>query len=324
MSNEQKEAPDDLLTTSRLTWDDYPLEIQCNRCFWKTFSIGHQSLWTHMIWDEWTEQTWANMVRNCNIPSEDAAITPLVNSSAYLPDDGQYFNRTMWAFKHGLASACLDKWNPNIHAGHGPSFGVRNTPQNFIHFWKEGKEKQKMCIPRPCEIAVVGFHRHINTVEEFVDKMLDNVTMRQFLRWNPCLDRNSWIQHRDTVCIGPPGTGGRFVAEVGTPAKPSKWTVAAIPPSTAADKTVARCGKYHVAKVDETCAHLSIKYEITVEKLKEMNRSVKSSLSLLEPGLSYCVARFEEPNIYQSAEEIDWLVNPTEYYRKDLWMYDSY
>lgn len=54
--------------SERLGWDEYPIEIQCNRCFWsvamsswhdmmltlegrKTFAIGQESQWAHLLWE---------------------------------------------------------------------------------------------------------------------------------------------------------------------------------------------------------------------------------------------------------------------------------
>ncbi|ROT38623.1 hypothetical protein SODALDRAFT_333232 [Sodiomyces alkalinus F11] len=75
-------------SSQALDWDEYPLEIQCNRCFWKTFAMGQENQWSHMRWDAWTEQTWANMVRNCDLRGEDAVIIPFQNlTEIELPGD---------------------------------------------------------------------------------------------------------------------------------------------------------------------------------------------------------------------------------------------
>lgn len=34
---------------------------------------------------EWTEQTWANMINNCDIPSEETLIAPVINNTGVLP-----------------------------------------------------------------------------------------------------------------------------------------------------------------------------------------------------------------------------------------------
>ncbi|WYZ42271.1 hypothetical protein EsH8_V_001166 [Colletotrichum jinshuiense] len=61
-------------SSKALHWDEYPLEIQCNPCFCS-----------------WTEQTLANMVRNCEIRGEDGMITSFKNLTVLepAPGDGQ-------------------------------------------------------------------------------------------------------------------------------------------------------------------------------------------------------------------------------------------
>ncbi|ROT34976.1 hypothetical protein SODALDRAFT_75239 [Sodiomyces alkalinus F11] len=104
-----------------LDWDEYPLEIQCNRWFWKTFAIGQQSQWAHMDGDEWTEQSWANMMKNCDIPAEEAEIVPVVNNTGVLPsslneDEGEDYVDLIHTLEQRreldthIDSDCTDIW----------------------------------------------------------------------------------------------------------------------------------------------------------------------------------------------------------------------
>lgn len=123
-----------------------------------------------------------------------------------------------------MSSACLDKWNPISEDVRNAGSHSRKAAQRLNH-WLEGDGQLELCLPRPCEVAVVGEDHHDITLEDLLAEDLRDITMEQFLRWNPCLDRHRHVKHGDTVCVGPPG--GRYVPEVGTLAAPMKWTVAA-------------------------------------------------------------------------------------------------
>lgn len=114
-------------------------------------------------------------------------------------------NMTRWYLEHSVASACVQNWNP--------------WP------WFMEDEPVRMCVPRPCELAVVPDNWRKPNVMDYVEEKLGNITVPQFLRWNPCLDINGHIMGGDTVCVSPPG--GVYKAEVGVAATPAFWAVKA-------------------------------------------------------------------------------------------------
>ncbi|TDZ23421.1 LysM domain-containing protein [Colletotrichum orbiculare MAFF 240422] len=275
-------------SSKSLDWDEYPLEVQCNRCFWKTFAMGQENQWSHMRWDPWTEQIWANMVRNCDIRGEERIITPFKNLTGIEPppDNGPSIDWDLcpstatipttnediiWEFaqKASLPMACVRRFNP------------------VEYYTADSLRGRRLCLPLTCETAVVD---EITNVQDFVEKKLEGVAMYQFLEWNQCLHKSSMLLRHDTVCLGP--HRGRFTPTPTGVAQSTVFTTTATPDPTARPppQTIRNCGLFHVVTESDTCAALSLRFRVTVNKLRNMNPTIDSECTNLSVGRSYCVA----------------------------------
>ncbi|KDN70188.1 hypothetical protein CSUB01_07851 [Colletotrichum sublineola] len=127
----------------------------------------------------WTEQIWANMVRNCDILGEERIITPFINlTEVELPPDtgpGKDWDLCpstatvsptnegfIWEFaqKASLPMACVRYFNPTAYY----------TPESL--------RGRRLCLPLTCETVVVD---ETTNIQDFVEKKLEGVVMYQFL-----------------------------------------------------------------------------------------------------------------------------------------------
>lgn len=79
-----------------------------------------------------------------------------------------------------------------------------------------------LCVPLTCDVAVVD---ETISVLDYVENVLEDVTVYQFLMWNKCLHRSSTLGKRETVCVGP--HRGRYTATVTAVATQTEWTTTA-------------------------------------------------------------------------------------------------
>ncbi|KAM5478328.1 hypothetical protein McanCB56680_006450 [Microsporum canis] len=166
-----------------------------------------------------------------------------------------------------------------------------------------------LCLPEPCEIAVVPLDSTCTSFLESHSSSTFNVTINQFLNWNPYLSGSceliNWYQR---VCIRPPGGSYENQLPVRQSTAASQYYTPAIPPAPTSTGTTASCGRYYEVVAGDQCNtiarhlwvgfyHLVIRLNsnpthsgITVDEFLTLNTQVDERCSNLWIAYAYCVA----------------------------------
>ncbi|EZF10209.1 hypothetical protein H112_08421 [Trichophyton rubrum D6] len=123
---------------------------------------------------------------------------------------------------------------------------------------------EPLCLPEPCQIGVVPLGSTCTSLLEKYSSPEFNITLSQFLNWNPYLagscDLLRWHQR---VCIRPPGGSYESQPPVHQPTGASEYYTTAIPPAPTSTGTTPSCGRYYEVVAGDQCntiaLHLSTK-----------------------------------------------------------------
>ncbi|CAM1507495.1 Fc.00g071360.m01.CDS01 [Cosmosporella sp. VM-42] len=268
-----------------LDYDEYPLEIQCNRCFWKPFAKAQESQWGQMFWDEATEQTWNNIVQNCNLTSDDAIATPfnnITNPNKCEEEDLAFDWEPDWTLCPSNVTITTDYRGTVLAFAQNNSLPMAGLRSLNSHERQNSPAGHTLCLPLTCNTTLVP---RLMSVRDFVHKEMANITLSQFLRWNVYLNGESNIITNDTVCNGP--RGGFYPFSTATAVSTAIYTATAMPSSHPALESIKNCGVYHIITANDTCPQLSMKYGITFSQMIKMNPTINEECSNLEVGMSY-------------------------------------
>ncbi|KAF7553408.1 hypothetical protein G7Z17_g3645 [Cylindrodendrum hubeiense] len=141
------------------------------------------------------------------------------------------------------------------------------------------------CAPLTCDVTVV---QDMANAGAFIEPY-DNITMTQFMAWNPHIDSRN-IRTGSVVCVGPPG--GTYIPASTTVAlaNPTSFITTAIPQQANPPNTMADCGKYYEVVEGDSFALIAVSNGLTFGDLQNMNPSIDTIHGTLLVGYSYCVA----------------------------------
>ncbi|KAI9877824.1 MAG: hypothetical protein M1830_002721 [Pleopsidium flavum] len=271
-----------------LEYDEYPTEIQCSACWLNRFKLGFATQWGE-TYNEVTAQIWANMQRNCRF-SADLTVYPALNLSG--PSNP---NRAavIWTAPKSCAQNLTIMQTGN-QSSTCDAFALQNSipSASLIDFnddlFCDDLGNKPYCAPLSCSVAdvntTIGVIQLLQTTPTY-----SNITLTQFVAWNPSLDINN-LRPGEVVCIGPPG--GAYVPPATTvaPASPTVYTTTAKPIGPTPKGAIPNCGKYYEVQPGDYCNLIALNSSITFSQLINMNPSIDSNCTNLLAGYDYCVA----------------------------------
>ncbi|KAM5468664.1 hypothetical protein MferCBS49748_003422 [Microsporum ferrugineum] len=157
-----------------------------------------------------------------------------------------------------------------------------------------------LCLPEPCEIAVVPLDSTCTSFLQSHSSSTFNVTINQFLNWNPYLSGScelmNWYQR---VCIRPPGGSYESQLPVHQSTAASQYYTPAIPPAPTSTGTTASCGRYYEVVAGDQCNTIARHFGITVDEFLTLNTQVDERCSNLWIAYAYCFKWLpNQPTVY--------------------------
>ncbi|GIC84370.1 uncharacterized protein Aud_000186 [Aspergillus udagawae] len=140
-----------------------------------------------------------------------------------------------------------------------------------------------LCIPPQCETYT---WQALDTCNTVVSDLL-NVTLAQFLAWNP--NFNSLCQNGVNF-IGPPGGYLNHTSD-GDGSMPTTSVTTPVPvPTNAMTGSNTDCGSWYTVAENDTCALVSMANSISLTDFYFLNPEIDAKCTNLELGEAYCVA----------------------------------
>ncbi|GBF63438.1 LysM domain-containing protein [Trichophyton mentagrophytes] len=148
---------------------------------------------------------------------------------------------------------------------------------------------EPLCLPEPCQIGVVPLGSTCTSLLEKYSSPEFNITLSQFLNWNPYLagscDLLPWHQR---VCIRPPGGSYESQPPVHQPTGASEYYTTAIPPAPTSTGTTPSCGRYYEVVAGDQCNTIALHFGITVDAFLSLNTQIDERCSNLWIAYAYC------------------------------------
>ncbi|KAK4932066.1 hypothetical protein LTR66_015998 [Elasticomyces elasticus] len=151
---------------------------------------------------------------------------------------------------------------------------------------------QTLCVPPQCNTYT---WKGTDTCDSVVGP-LGNVTIPQFLAWNPninslCLNSDFFIGYE--VCVSPPGgylnrTSDSDSGSTSNATAADATSTAAVP-TNALDGSNHNCSLWYTVQEGDTCAKVSIAQSISLSDFYFLNPEIDANCTNLELGEAYCV-----------------------------------
>ncbi|KAE8150567.1 hypothetical protein BDV25DRAFT_172050 [Aspergillus avenaceus] len=152
-----------------------------------------------------------------------------------------------------------------------------------------GQVGQTLCVPPKCTTHTWTARDTCNSVVG----SLANVTLPQFLAWNPnfnslCLNSPFFIGYE--VCISPPGgyLSNGSGDDSGPTATATSTGVATIP-TNAVDGSTRNCSQWYTVVKGDECGRVSMAHSISLADFYFLNPEIDEDCSNLQLGEAYCV-----------------------------------
>ncbi|KAL6230075.1 hypothetical protein BDW75DRAFT_245169 [Aspergillus navahoensis] len=155
-----------------------------------------------------------------------------------------------------------------------------------------------LCIPPQCDTYVWQTLDSCNSVVG----SLTNVTIPQFLAWNPnfnslCQNAVNFIGY--VVCISPPGGYLNHTTGMeGNSTAPTEATTAAPAPTNAVNGTNTYCGAWYTVVEGDQCSLVSLAHGLSLTDFYFLNPEIDQGCTNLLLGEAYCVAPVGEISTY--------------------------
>ncbi|RAH57731.1 LysM domain protein [Aspergillus piperis CBS 112811] len=188
-----------------------------------------------------------------------------------------------------------------------------NNLDLYCQNWADTVINSTICIPPTCDTYVWQMQ---DTCDNVVSR-LANVTVPQFLAWNPnfntlCQNGVNYIGY--VVCIGPPG--GYLNHTTGTvnttTSNPSGITTVAPMPPNALNGSNVYCGKWYTVVEGDTCSAVSVANSISLTDFYFLNPEIDANCTNLELGQAYCITAVGNIKTYSGyPTTTPWITVPT-------------
>ncbi|CAG7962411.1 unnamed protein product [Penicillium salamii] len=166
--------------------------------------------------------------------------------------------------------------------------------------WAETAVNSSLCIPPQCDTHV---WQGTDTCDSVVGG-LSNVTIPQFLAWNPnfnalCQNAVNYIDY--VVCVGPPGgyldhttdTSGNSTVQ-----NPTSITSAVPAPTNDLNGSTTDCGLWYTVGEGDTCSLVTVANAISLVDFYFLNPEIDANCTNLELGEAYCIAAVGDISTY--------------------------
>ncbi|PYI36128.1 hypothetical protein BP00DRAFT_474788 [Aspergillus indologenus CBS 114.80] len=175
-----------------------------------------------------------------------------------------------------------------------------NNLDLYCQNWVTAAVNSTLCVPPQCETSVWQMQDSCNSVVNG----LVNVTVPQFLSWNPnfdslCQNAVNYIGY--VVCIGPPGGYLNHTLEGSgnsTAANPTTITTTAPAPTNALNGSSTSCGKWYTVVEGDTCSLVSVANSVSLTDFYFLNPEIDANCTNLELGEAYCIAAVGDISTY--------------------------
>ncbi|KAI2720884.1 hypothetical protein CBS147332_4124 [Penicillium roqueforti] len=166
--------------------------------------------------------------------------------------------------------------------------------------WDSTVVNTTLCIPPQCETRV---WQSTDTCDSVVSG-LSNVTIPQFLTWNPnfnalCQNAVNYIDYM--VCIGPPGGYLNHTTDMtgtATVQNPTNIITAVPAPTNALNGSTTDCGLWYTVGEGDTCSLVTVANSISLVDFYFLNPEIDANCTNLELGEAYCIAAVGDISTY--------------------------
>ncbi|OGE52702.1 hypothetical protein PENARI_c009G09663 [Penicillium arizonense] len=156
------------------------------------------------------------------------------------------------------------------------------------------------------EYSLVSTHYYELMLEsgESVVGGLSNVTIPQFLAWNPnfnalCQNAVNYIDY--VVCVGPPGGYLNHTTDMSgnsTVQNPTSITSAVPAPTNALNGSTTDCGLWYTVGEGDNCSLVTVANAISLVDFYFLNPDIDANCTNLELGEAYCIAAVGDISTY--------------------------
>ncbi|KAJ5656875.1 hypothetical protein N7507_008825 [Penicillium longicatenatum] len=166
--------------------------------------------------------------------------------------------------------------------------------------WASTAVNSSLCIPQQCDTHV---WQATDTCDSVVGG-LSNVTIPQFLAWNPnfnalCQNAVNYIAY--VVCVGPPGGYLNHTTDMSgnsTVQNPTSITSAVPAPTNALNGSTTDCGLWYTVREGDDCSLVTVANAISLVDFYFLNPEIDANCTHLELGEAYCIAAVGDINTY--------------------------
>lgn len=246
----------------------------------------------YSVFDESFEEQLEIVYNNCPA-SGPTTMPPSLDSPPEFPPNpvcvtGDYYTTSPGdtcdsiALNHNISSAALFMANPrqsiicdNLTAG------------------------MQLCLPMPCSsIYTIKPNDTCTSIELNNDHRIGDVRRyNAWVEWDCTNLQVTTEVYGHVICMGIQGTYTATKPIPGvtlTPGESTGYIEGVVAPpanATVADRTTRRCGKWHVATENESCAAICVKESLTSPLFLKVNPSLAKAdcTGSLQPGYAYCV-----------------------------------
>lgn len=166
--------------------------------------------------------------------------------------------------------------------------------------WASTAVNSSLCIPPQCDTHV---WQATDTCDSVVGG-LSNVTIPQFLAWNPnfnalCQNAVNYIDY--VVCVGPPGGYLNHTTDMSgnsTVQNPTSITSAVPAPTNALNGSTTNCGLWYTVREGDNCNLVTVTNAISLVDFYFLNPEIDANCTNLKLGEAYCIAAVGDISTY--------------------------
>ncbi|KAL3443738.1 hypothetical protein BJX65DRAFT_298093 [Aspergillus insuetus] len=270
---------------------EHPKEELCSFCFVQRLEVMQQS--SYSVYDEYFQADLETVYAECGLsgladppPSLDSPPQfppePIcVSGQIHVTSEGHTCDSI--ALKYGVSSAALVMSN-----------------SRYLISCNNLNPDMELCLPETCaSVYTMQTNDTCRSIERTNSYLSGTVRKyNSWVSWDCSNLQSSTDVYGHVLCIGV--QGGTFTATAPIPGvtlSPGTSTgyadTVVDPPSnaTVAEATTLKCGRWHVAVSDETCAMICVQERLTSTLFMKVNPSLSSNdcSASLVPGYAYCV-----------------------------------
>lgn len=148
-----------------------------------------------------------------------------------------------------------------------------------------------ICLPLPCDLDTVWNTPTCDDLAAQYSTEGNNVTMTQFLTWNPnILGSCGFLQDVQRICKSPPGGHFSGTGVIYAPTAAGSYYSTATPAEPTQSGTISDCGLFYNVVSGDTCNSITLRFGISTVELQKLNTFIWDNCTNLWLDNSVCVA----------------------------------